>query len=45
MSPIIITDENNRVNMVIGAAGGTKIITGIAQVEKLTHHKSINISN
>lgn len=32
MSPIIITDENKQVKLVIGAAGGTKIITGIAQV-------------
>lgn len=32
MSPIIITDENNKVQLVIGAAGGTKIITGISLV-------------
>lgn len=36
MSPIIITDANNQVRLVIGAAGGTKIITGIALVNVLT---------
>lgn len=30
MSPIIITDKNSNVKLVIGASGGTKIITGIA---------------
>lgn len=32
MSPIIVTNKNNEVQLVIGAAGGTKIITGISLV-------------
>lgn len=30
MSPTIITDENGDVKLVLGAAGGTKITTGVA---------------
>lgn len=32
MSPIIVTDKNNNVEMVIGSAGGTRIIPGVAWV-------------
>lgn len=32
MSPTIVTDSNGDVNLVIGAAGGTKIPTSIAMV-------------
>lgn len=32
MSPTIITDRNGDVQIVIGASGGTKIVTAIAQV-------------
>lgn len=32
MSPIIIIDSNNNVKLVLGASGGSKIITGVAQV-------------
>lgn len=33
MSPTIITDRNGDVEIVIGASGGTKIVTAIAQVK------------
>ena len=32
MAPSIITDRNGEVKMVCGASGGSKIISGIAQV-------------
>ena len=32
MSPIIIVDNNNQVKLVLGASGGAKIITSLAQV-------------
>lgn len=32
MSPVIVLDENDNVRLVLGASGGTKIITGVAQV-------------
>lgn len=36
MSPTIITDKNDDVKLVIGASGGTKIITAIAMVSIIT---------
>ena len=32
MSPLIIVDNYNNVRLVLGASGGSKIISGIAQV-------------
>jgi gamma-glutamyltranspeptidase/glutathione hydrolase/leukotriene-C4 hydrolase len=32
MSPIIVLDENNDVRLVLGASGGTKIISAISMV-------------
>lgn len=32
MSPTIITDKDGNVSLVVGSAGGTKIVTGISQV-------------
>jgi gamma-glutamyltranspeptidase / glutathione hydrolase / leukotriene-C4 hydrolase len=32
MSPIIILDPNDNIKLVLGAAGGTKIITSVAGV-------------
>ena len=32
MSPIIVLDENDEVRLVLGASGGSRIITAVAQV-------------
>lgn len=34
MSPIIIVDNQDNVKLVLGASGGSKILTGIVQVTK-----------
>lgn len=44
MSPIIITDKNNNVEMVIGAAGGVRIITGVSLVTNDFSDKSLRIN-
>jgi gamma-glutamyltranspeptidase len=33
MSPLIIVDSEKNVKLVLGASGGSKIISGVAQVE------------
>ncbi len=35
MSPIIVVDENNNVQLVLGASGGSKIISSVSQVRYL----------
>jgi gamma-glutamyltranspeptidase/glutathione hydrolase/leukotriene-C4 hydrolase len=32
MSPIIVVDENDDIRLVLGASGGSRIITGVASV-------------
>lgn len=36
MSPIIIVDNQNRVRLVLGASGGSRIISAIVQVTKIS---------
>ena len=35
MSPVIIVDENNQVKLVLGASGGSKIISAVAFVSRI----------
>ena len=43
MSPIIVTDEKNDVRLILGASGGSKIITAVSQVaiKVLWQHKNL----
>jgi gamma-glutamyltranspeptidase/glutathione hydrolase/leukotriene-C4 hydrolase len=34
MSPIIVVDNNDQVRLILGASGGSKIITSVSQVNK-----------
>jgi gamma-glutamyltranspeptidase/glutathione hydrolase/leukotriene-C4 hydrolase len=36
MSPIVVVDQNNEVRLVLGASGGAKIISSVAQVGNLS---------
>lgn len=42
MSPTIITDQNGDVRLVIGSAGGTKIVSGISSVSDFKCRRKVN---
>jgi gamma-glutamyltranspeptidase/glutathione hydrolase/leukotriene-C4 hydrolase len=45
MAPIIITDENNDVRLILGASGGSKILTAVAQVAIKVLWQNMNLKH
>jgi gamma-glutamyltranspeptidase/glutathione hydrolase/leukotriene-C4 hydrolase len=45
MSPIIITDANNDVRLILGASGGSKILTAVSQVAIKVLWQDMNLKN
>jgi gamma-glutamyltranspeptidase/glutathione hydrolase/leukotriene-C4 hydrolase len=43
MSPIIVLDKNDNVKLILGASGGSKIITAVAQVAIKSLWMNMNI--
>jgi gamma-glutamyltranspeptidase / glutathione hydrolase / leukotriene-C4 hydrolase len=43
MAPVIIVDKNDNVRLVLGASGGTKILTAVAQVALNNLYLGLNI--